>query len=56
LPFSFWLADKNAEPLPIPAIGLELRVRLPGAASGGEMTVIETLNAPGTETTSPAIE
>ncbi len=47
MPFSFWHSDQNAEPLFIPAIGLELRVRLPGAASGGEMTLIETQNAPG---------
>jgi quercetin dioxygenase-like cupin family protein len=33
--------------LSVAAIGVELAVRLPPAASGGEMTVIETLNAPG---------
>jgi quercetin dioxygenase-like cupin family protein len=31
----------------IPAIGLELAVRLPHDASGGELTVFETVNAPG---------
>jgi quercetin dioxygenase-like cupin family protein len=31
----------------IPAIGLELAVRLPHDASGGALTVFETVNAPG---------
>jgi mannose-6-phosphate isomerase-like protein (cupin superfamily) len=31
----------------IPAIGLELRVRLPLSASGGGICVIDTVNAPG---------
>lgn len=31
----------------MPAIGLELRVCLPGAASSGACTIIETSNAPG---------
>ena len=33
--------------LDIPAMGLELRVRLPQSASGGALTVMETVNAPG---------
>lgn len=45
--FSFWHSRQDEDPIRIPAIGLELRVRLPGAASGGEITLIETLNAPG---------
>jgi mannose-6-phosphate isomerase-like protein (cupin superfamily) len=31
----------------IPALGLELAVRLPPDASGGALTIIETVNAPG---------
>jgi len=37
----------NSEPIRIPEIGLELQVRLSKQASGGELTVIETANAPG---------
>ena len=31
----------------MPAIGLELRVRLPPGASAGELAIIETVNQPG---------
>ncbi|MDQ0509602.1 cupin domain-containing protein [Ancylobacter amanitiformis] len=34
-------------PVRIPAIGLDLFVRLPPATSGGEFWLIETINAPG---------
>jgi quercetin dioxygenase-like cupin family protein len=34
-------------PISIPAIGLDLFVRMPPASSDGTMTVIETINAPG---------
>lgn len=34
-------------PIEIPAIGLDLFVRLPPAASGGAFCFIETINAPG---------
>ena len=34
-------------PIEIPAIGLDLFVRMPPAASGGEFCLIETINAPG---------
>ncbi len=34
-------------PIKIPAIGLDLFVRMPPAASGGEFCFIETINAPG---------
>jgi quercetin dioxygenase-like cupin family protein len=34
-------------PIKIPAIGLDLCVRLPPTASGGEFCFIETVNAPG---------
>ncbi len=45
--FSFWRSPGNAVPITISAIGLELFVRMPPAASGNVMTVIETINAPG---------
>lgn len=35
-------------PIRIPAIGLDLQVRMPGSASDEAFTVIETINAPGT--------
>jgi quercetin dioxygenase-like cupin family protein len=44
--FEFW-RSYGAAPISIPAIGLDLFVRLPPAASGGALTVIETVNAPG---------
>jgi quercetin dioxygenase-like cupin family protein len=34
-------------PIKIPAIGLDLFVRMPPAASAGEFCLIETINAPG---------
>lgn len=38
----------HEEPLiEVPEIGLQLRVRLRGSASGGALEVIETINAPG---------
>jgi quercetin dioxygenase-like cupin family protein len=37
----------DGEPIRIPEIGLELRVRLSKEASGGRLTVIETVNAAG---------
>jgi quercetin dioxygenase-like cupin family protein len=40
------LAGSDSE-LDIPTMGLELRVRLPQSASGGALTVMETVNAPG---------
>jgi quercetin dioxygenase-like cupin family protein len=45
--FSFWHSRGDEAPISIPAIGLDLFVRLPPASSGGAMTVIETINAPG---------
>ncbi|GJG89504.1 hypothetical protein tb265_46850 [Gemmatimonadetes bacterium T265] len=38
---------RDEAPIPVPAIGLELRVRLPGAVSRGVCTIIETTNARG---------
>jgi quercetin dioxygenase-like cupin family protein len=45
--FSFWCSRGAEAPISIPAIGLELFVRLPPESSDGTMTVIETINAPG---------
>jgi quercetin dioxygenase-like cupin family protein len=44
--FSFW-RSRNEPPILVPAIGLELSVRLPPASNQNAMTVIETVNAPG---------
>ena len=45
--FSFWHSRGNETPIAIPAIGLDLFVRMPPASSDAVMTVIETINAPG---------
>lgn len=45
--FSFWHSRHDDAPIRVPAIGLDLFVRMPPAASGQAMTVIETVNAPG---------
>ncbi len=45
--FSAWHSHHDEEPIAIPAIGLDLRVCLPPGASGGGLTIIETINAPG---------
>jgi quercetin dioxygenase-like cupin family protein len=45
--FSFWRSSGDEAPISIPAIGLDLFVRMPPASSDGTMTVIETINAPG---------
>jgi quercetin dioxygenase-like cupin family protein len=43
-----FLHSTRAEPpILIPQIGLELRVRVPPDATGGALTSIETINAPG---------
>lgn len=43
-----FLHSKGTElPIRIPAIGLDLFVRMPPVASGGEFCFIETINAPG---------
>ncbi len=45
--FSFWKSHGGETPITIPAIGLDLFVRLPPQSSDHAMTVIETVNAPG---------
>jgi quercetin dioxygenase-like cupin family protein len=44
---SFLHSRGTESPIEIPAIGLDLFVRMPPAASGGEFCLIETINAPG---------
>lgn len=44
---SFTHSHGTEPPIKIPAIGLDLFVRLPPAMSGGEFCFIETINAPG---------
>jgi quercetin dioxygenase-like cupin family protein len=44
---AFTLSRGTEAPIAIPAIGLELHVRVPPVASGGEFCFIETTNAPG---------
>jgi quercetin dioxygenase-like cupin family protein len=45
--FSFWHSQADETPITIPAIGLDLFVRMPSTSNNGAMTVIETINAPG---------
>lgn len=45
--FQFIRSPCDEPSIEIPAIGLSLRVRLPGSASDGALEVIETTNAPG---------
>lgn len=45
--FSPWHSRHDEEPIKVPAIGLDLFVRLPVSASDGALTMIETLNQPG---------
>jgi quercetin dioxygenase-like cupin family protein len=45
--FSFLHSTSQERPILIPAIGLSLRVRVPPETTGGVLTSIETVNAPG---------
>jgi quercetin dioxygenase-like cupin family protein len=45
--FDFSHSRHDERPIQIPAIGLELFVRLPPTLCGGTLTVIDTVNAPG---------
>jgi quercetin dioxygenase-like cupin family protein len=48
MPFDFFHSTiENSPKLKIAALGVELAVRIPPEASGGAVTVIETLTAPG---------
>ena len=45
--FDYHHSTHDEKPILIPQIGLTLRVRLPLEATGGVLTAIETINAPG---------
>jgi quercetin dioxygenase-like cupin family protein len=45
--FEFFRSQADCPAISVPAIGLELKVRVPMEASGGGLTIIETINAPG---------
>jgi quercetin dioxygenase-like cupin family protein len=45
--FSPWQSRRDEDTIRIPAIGLDLRVRLPNRVSDGTLEMIETINAPG---------
>jgi quercetin dioxygenase-like cupin family protein len=45
--FNSWHSRHDETAIRVPEIGLELRVRLPMEASGGTLTVIDTVNEPG---------
>lgn len=45
--FGLWHSHHDEPLIAVPAIGLELRVALPGSVSGGTMEIIETVNRPG---------
>ncbi len=45
--FGLWQSRCDEASIQVPAIGLDLRVRLPNRISGGALEMIETINAPG---------
>jgi quercetin dioxygenase-like cupin family protein len=45
--FEFLHSRHDEAPISIPAMGLDLFVRVPPSSTGGVLTVIETINAPG---------
>ncbi|HTV36230.1 MAG TPA: cupin domain-containing protein [Xanthobacteraceae bacterium] len=45
--FKSWHSRGDEPPIRVPAIGLELTVRLPPHETGGALAVIDTINAPG---------
>jgi quercetin dioxygenase-like cupin family protein len=48
VPFQFFQSPvEQIKSLKIEALGLDLAVRLPPSVSGGELTLLETVNAPG---------
>lgn len=47
MPLSFSHSQGSETPIAIPAIGLDLLVRLPPEATDGAFSIIETTNAPG---------
>jgi quercetin dioxygenase-like cupin family protein len=48
MPFEFFQSlASECKPLKIEALGLDLAVRVPPGVTGGELTLLETVNAPG---------
>ncbi|WP_420993728.1 cupin domain-containing protein [Cupriavidus sp. 30B13] len=47
MPFQLSISQADEPRIAIPAIGLQLRVRLPQYVSGGSVAIVETTNAPG---------
>lgn len=45
--FGFLHSRHEEQPILVPQIGLELRVRIPTTATAGMLTLVETANAPG---------
>jgi quercetin dioxygenase-like cupin family protein len=45
--FSAWHSRHDETPVRVPAIGLELRVRLPSESTGGVLAIFDTITAPG---------
>jgi quercetin dioxygenase-like cupin family protein len=45
--FNMWHSRGEETPIRVPAIGLELTVRLPSRETGRALTIIDTTNAPG---------
>ena len=45
--FKFLYSRHDEAPISIPAMGLDLFVRVPPSSTGNALTVIETINAPG---------
>jgi quercetin dioxygenase-like cupin family protein len=45
--FDFHHSTRDEKPILVPQIGLTLRVRVPLETTGGTLTAIETVNAPG---------
>jgi quercetin dioxygenase-like cupin family protein len=44
--FTVWHSRRDRDVISVPAIGLDVSVRLPVEASGGALAIIETTNAP----------
>jgi quercetin dioxygenase-like cupin family protein len=48
MPFEFFQSlASDCKPLKIEALGLDLTVRVPPSVTGGELTLLETVNSPG---------
>ncbi len=47
MPYQFWHSKLTAPPIHVPAIGLQLFVRIPHDTTDENISVIETINEPG---------